>query len=160
MCSDVNMMVWVMSKYTFKTGLIGVVCAIASMPLLAETYRLDFDPGIVLPEIAVESARSDFTNKKYSVYMRQRIANRLSVTSTTGMRIGVLRYRGEKGKSMYGLGYRNELAGFEFNTILNETAVVFALERNKVLYNFQVKNEEPERDRNSTYFQFSLTGTF
>jgi len=149
-----------MFKFTGKTGLIGLLCSVASMQLMADTYRFEFDTGIVLPEIAVESVKAGFENKKQAVHMRQRIANRLSVTSEDGMRVGVLRYRGENGKSMYGLGYRSAVGNYELNTIVNETAVVFAVEKDKVLYNFQVKTEEPERDRNSTYFQFSLTGSF
>jgi len=153
-------MVRVMLKFTGKIGLISLVCLITSTQLMAESYRLEFDSGIVLPEIAVESAKAGFKNKKQSVHLRQRIANRLSVSSDDGVRVGVLRYRGANGKSTYGMGYRGMFGGYELNTIINETAVVFAVEKDKVLYNFQVKTEEPERDRNSTYFQFSLTGNF
>lgn len=153
-------LVWVMVKTKTKAGLAGLVCLITSMPLLADSYRLAFDPGIALPEIAVESAKAGFTNKKQSVYMRKRIANRLSVTSEGGMGVGLLRYRGQSGKSKYGLGYRNQFSSFELNTIVNKNAIVFAVEKDNVLYNVQLKTVEPELNRNAAFIEFSLTGNF
>ena len=133
---------------------------IMSTQLMADTYRVQFDPAVVLPEIAVETTHQGFKNEKDSVKGTQRIANRLSLTSHDGVRVGILRYRDEKGDSLYGLGYRNQIAGHELNSIVNEKGLLLAVEKNKILYNFQVKSEEPELDRNSTYFQFSFIGNF
>jgi len=138
---------------------IGFLLLISSSQLLADSISVRFEPGIVLPEIAAESARQNFKNEKQSVINGKRIANRLSI-SGDDMRMGLLRYRDENGKILYGFGYRNRFAGQELNTILNEEGIVFAVEQNKVLYNLQIKNEEPVSERHSTYVQFSLMGHF
>jgi len=142
-----------------KLCLLGMLFILTSTTVVADTYRMQFDPAIVLPEIAVESSRQEHKNKKTVVNSR-RIANRLSLSSDDGMRVGILRYRDEVGKSLYGLGYRHHVLGVELNTIMNNKGLVLAIEKNKVLYNFQVKTEEPEKEKQTTYIQFSFAGNF
>ncbi|NOY66387.1 MAG: hypothetical protein GXP13_03125 [Gammaproteobacteria bacterium] len=137
-----------------------LLMSVVTTPLMAEVYAVQLDPAIILPEIAAESTYQGFKNKKQSVVNSRRIANRLSFSSSEDMRVGLLRYRDEKGKGLYGIGYRNQVLGQELSTVMNKKGLLFAVEKKNILYNFQIKNEEPERNRNSTYLQFSLTGYF
>jgi len=149
-----------MCNWLSKLCLFGVLFILTSTTVVADTYRMQFDPAIVLPKIAVETSRQGYKNEKNTVVRSQRIANRLSLSSDDGMRVGILRYRDEVGKSLYGLGYRNHVFGVELNTIMNNKGLVLAIEKNKVLYNFQVKTEEPEKEKQTTYVQFSFVGNF
>ena len=137
-----------------------LLASFISFSVAADEHGLLLEPEYVLPEIAVESTYNGFEDVKHSVVDGKRIANSLSYSSESGTRVGVLRYRNEKGKSHYGFGYRRNLAGKNIDTLVSSKGLLFATEQNKMLLNLHIKSHEPENDEQSTYVQFSLMGNW